>query len=680
MILLVLDTGSAYFITPILRTLRMLGIEYQVAPADSTGVHLPVGRIAWTDDTAMRNALKAYDAVLVIQTRNLTTFSPNIRRAYRWLSWNNPDDTPVAYLGVDHRVQYTDIDGFIPSDFPVIRPDTTNLAATTYAYTTTHELHNTAGLRAQLAEGEEIYVNSACLHDNASGAINSYLYRLNLAAHESLGSNGEILARPVSEDVSFGSDAVIAYRYRNRYLFPMLYPDAGRRFDNGLGPINRQTFWLLYALKHLGIQPRYSIPMMLVMDDAMMLYFPVSGNPPGLPTYAQMARIGYETYRYLAEQFYPRTGCAMVCGLFMGGRYGRTGGHWGMVQNGVWINESLDAETRNWLQQWHNLLVRHHHGALPCTIHDHSLDLHCNRNFSNFRRHSDAGYAYAAPNDVPITRGTQIVRADSYAGTLPSDARERWIGGERYYEWGYQTSGTGDTIPTFTPNNYHAARLAYETAVAEMRALGFPDAHGSDNYRLMIKPNNRVGDPAEWRALRDIGYQAIRCRPYRNLETPTPDTNPAPPQLQFEGLHFFGTTGRIDATGQYGATLGLYYPGYTTYNPQWVNVGDDVGSLWNTDRPTAARRAYRRYVASSTESALYQTTGDNLIMIHPCNVLTWADPADPLRPFDPNDPDSRINFLLEVAWNVEKMVGVLYPYLKFGTVKELVALRERVLG
>ncbi|MCS7272757.1 MAG: hypothetical protein NZ550_01235 [Fimbriimonadales bacterium] len=672
---------EAVHLHPLPRLLRMLGIDFAIAYLDGD-LQTPHGRFAWNNDSAIRAYLRRYDAVLVGVRGNLLSSTPPIFRSFRWLGWNEPNDPPVAYVGLDPRANFAALSDAIPADFPLLRPNPSDTANTLFAFPTGNYIR-TAGLRVRLTrENVELYIPCAIAQATTLWEPNDgYLYRLDLAKHAALAGAGEILAVPVREDIDFPNDVVCAYRYKNRYLLPMVV------YQNWLNPLPllRGTFWALYALKLLGVRPAYSIPLFMVMDDALMLYISPNPAPAGMPTYAQFARIGYETYRYWAEEFYPRTGCAMVCGLLTGGRYrSGYGEHWKLVQLGRWINETLDTATREQIRQWHALLLKHHAGGLPCTIHDHTLELRANRTHSGFVRHNDAGFAHAAPNDVPLTRGTTLVRQANAPMHPPAGAQEREIGGERYWEWGFTTSGTGTTLSTITPNNLYAARLMWESAVVEMLALGFPDAHGGNDYRLMISPNNFTGDVPTWRAIRELGYQAVRCHLPRSVHTP-PDTNPAPWHGIVEGLHLLSTIG-VDGTGVFELTLGLFYAGYPNHTAVGffgLDVNGDITQQWASNRVVAAQRAYRRYVAMATEYWLQSAFGTIAVMAHPNVILGWADPNDPVRPFDPADPrvgGPSINFLLELAWNMEKVVAVLAPYLKWGTVREYVALRERVLS
>ncbi|MDW8106214.1 MAG: hypothetical protein RMK45_01910 [Armatimonadota bacterium] len=666
---------------PITRLLRLLGIPFEVAYLTGD-LQTPAGTIAWNNDAAIRNYLRGYRAVLVGLEFYALSSSSLRMRAFRWLGWNDPQDPPVAYIGVYPRAGNPDFT--VPSDFPILPPDPANPAGTTASYAATN-FGYTAHLRVHLVrEGVELYISAANLYQDNSGTGRMYL--LDTAKHLALGDQGEILAKPVSEDVSFPSNAILAYRYRNRYLFPMTTYAAAPATDNFAG-----LFWVLYALKCMGVPPAYSLPLFLVMDDALTLHAPPAGSENLQPTFAQWTRIGYETYRHLAEVLHPRSGMAMVCGIFTGGRYGRRSlnvphenTHWDLVVAGRrWTGstwQTLDSETQANLQAWHQLLVQHHPSALPCTPHDHSLYHHANRTHTSFRRHSDAGFAYAAPNDVPLTRGGTLVRHANYAGTPPPNAHKRTIQGETYWEWGFSaTSGTGEVIGSLTPNNYHAARLLWETAVAEMQALGFPDGIGGGRYPLIISPGGYTGDVPVWQAQYDLGFRLTRCN-LRSVHTP-PDTNPASLLLAREGMHFaLGLD--VDMSVQYDAQFGLYHPDYASRTAvgKWnLDIGGDITGLWNSDRAVAAQRAYRRAIGMATHTLLRAVLCYGVMMAHPYNLMTWADPNDPTRPFDPNDPNSRINFLLEIAWNMEKVVAVLSPYLKWGDVLEYLAARERVV-
>lgn len=674
------------------RILRLLGIDYDIAyyAGGAGNLQTPHGEFAWNDDTGIRAYLRNYTAVLAgLEYAHANTGIYTHLRSLRWLAFNDPEDPPVAYLGCPPNAVHT---GFTyPSDCPIIRPTISDDANTMFQITSGGV--STAGLKLRFhRENTELYTTAIAFERSSAGV--PCLFRLDLAKHAALGAQGEILVEPVAEDLTIPANTVAAYRYKNRYFLPIVLAprDPNTRPSSGAWGL----FWLFYALKCLNVPTRYSIPIYMVMDDALTLHGIPTGAEAILPTFAQWTHIAKETYRYLAEVIYPRSGLAMVCGLFTGGRYDRRSvavphenTHWDLVERGRrWTGsawETLDTTTQANLREWHNLLVRHCQGALPCTPHDHTLSLRANWNYSNFKRHADAGYPHAAPNNVPITRGTTLVKADAYPAAPPSGYRERFIDGERYYEWGFTTSGATDTISNINPNNLYGARVLWEAVQAEMRALGFPDLATHPDYALLIAPGGMTGDPSLWRALRERGVRAIRANLPRGAYGPPFDSNPVLwgfPYATRDEIHFF-LNADLDASAQYDSNFGLYHPTYASRTPVGrfgLEASGDISSLWNTDRPTASQRAYRRAICVLTDRWFLCAGLTHALMTHPYNWMTWADPANPTRPFDKNDPDSRINFLLELAWNMERIVAVLSPYLKFGSVSDAIALRERVMS
>ncbi|MCX7993193.1 MAG: hypothetical protein N2651_05945, partial [Fimbriimonadales bacterium] len=176
------------------------------------------------------------------------------------------------------------------------------------------------------------------------------------------------------------------------------------------------------------------------------------------------------------------------------------------------------------------------------------------------------------------------------------------------------------------------------------------------------------------------GFRLTRCL-RRSAHTPA-DTTPASFLYPMERMHF-ASSPTVDMSTQFDAQFGLYHASWSSRSAvgAWnLDIGGDITGIWDSERPTASRRAYRRAIGWATHQLMRSSLLYGLMMAHPYNLMTWADPNDPTRPFDPSDPDSRINFLLEIAWNIERVVNALSPYLKWGTVLEYVAARERVIG
>ncbi|MFN4032114.1 MAG: hypothetical protein ACK4ME_00590, partial [Fimbriimonadales bacterium] len=352
------DTATWF---PIERTLRALGIPFTRALITGGGFATPTGVIGWSDTTNMRNYLRQFQAVLIYdRPDNLSQGDRASHRTWAWLAWNNPEDPPIAYFNVNIHSALAGAN--LPTDFPLIRPNIADLDNTAFRMqpntaNATAERHG--GWRIRLErEREELYTPAYSTRVS-NGAL--YAYLLDEAKHNALDANGEIIARPIGEDMTAPNNAILAHRYRKHYLMPMLDTDS-----------RAGSFWLLYALKLLGVAPQRALPGFLCMDDALTVHN--FAGQAGQPTRAQFAHIAHETYRYLASELYPRTGCAMVCGLFTGGRYGRQPepttttlqNHWELVMLGKYRSApdtlaDLEPEAHAKIVDWHNLLLRHHY-------------------------------------------------------------------------------------------------------------------------------------------------------------------------------------------------------------------------------------------------------------------------------------------------------------------------------
>jgi hypothetical protein len=228
--------------------------------------------------------------------------------------------------------------------------------------------------------------------------------------------------------------------------------------------------------------------------------------------------------------------------------------------------------------------------------------------------------------------------------------------------------------------DYYGARVAWESVVAEMHALGFPDAHGSNENRLIISPNFLSGGPNIWGVLYEIGYRAVRTGyPYRNdtLTDAEADRNVIPIRRAFGGLRFFDSVS-FDIGSATAGTHGLYSTAGTQHavGVLGLDLGNDITGIWNTDREVAARRAFRRMVGHLTHRWLACGGGTYLPTFHPPN-LTCADTSDPLRRFDVSDPNLRFNLLVELYENMAVVVELLYGYVRFGTVADVIDAQAR---
>lgn len=667
-------------------TLRLLGYTVHRAWIVQRGsefvLTLPDGEYPLhTDSPALRTRLRDYNAVIILPTYDrLVDANTFIAYALRFLSWNDPQDPAFVYLGVHFGTNRTAI--ALPSDFPLVRPNPSNLASTTHTTGPGSSLLAAQTMRVRLTrEQTELYL--AC-YINESNPM--HLWRLDTTKHNALGSAGEVLAEAIGEDYVFAATPVCAYRYKNCYLMPNvgygIAPSGAYRHQQARP---QQMFWLLYALKCVGLSPHYRLPVLLQMDDLQQIGGPLTPRFSGAPFVNDWLRALVATYEWYANEFFPRTEIPLWAALTTGGRYGLYYGAWTllvdkrrMLQGGG--TEPLDSTGSALADQMLRLFQREQNRSMRFCFHDHDRLLSAS---GSETRHSDAGYPLAAPNDVPRAHG-RIVRKEHIAP--PANAVEIAIDGEVYYDIAPPRTGSANTFwyePTL-----HAARILIERNIAEMHAMGFADGGIGGEARFHITAGGQFGSAAVMQTLYEIGVRICRCG--------------MPPIFAFErsgntlyrpvrGVWLFGsdtldaananTAGELNTTGLYDAAQPQrsFIGTYGAFNP-----ANDVSDIWTTDPVRAQRRAYRRCVGFFSDSYFNAVAlPHTMAFSHAAMCLSWCDPADPLRRFAPSDslpsgsPGPYINVLLEAWLNFELMYRVLRDYLMPATGANVVATRER---
>jgi len=667
-------------------TLRLLGYTVHRAWIVQRGseflLTLPDGEYPLhTDSPALRTRLRDYNAVIILPTYDpLWNANTPITYALRFLSWNDPQDPPFVYLGVHFGTNRTAI--ALPSDFPLVRPNPSNLASTAHTTEATPAPFGAHAHRVRLTrEQTELYL--AC-YTNESNPI--HLWRLDTAKHNALGSAGEVLAEVIGEDYAFDATPVCAYRYKNCYLMPnfgfSLAPSGAYRHRQTRP---EQVFWLLYALKCVGLSPRYRLPVLLQMDDFQQIGGPLTPRFPGAPFVNDWLRALLATYEWYANEFFPRTEIPLWAALTTGGRYGLFYGAWTllvdkrrMLQDGG--TEPLDSTGAALAEQLLRLFQREQNRSMRICLHDHDRYL---GSTGSETRHSDAGYPLAAPNDVPMAHG-RIVRKGHTAP--PASAVEIEVDGEVYYDIDPPRTGSSSNFQ-YAPT-LHAARILIERNVAEMKAMGFADGGIGGEARMHITAGENFGSAAVMQALYEIGVRICRTgvpphfanersgntlyRPVRGVwlfRSHTVDAADA----NVVGL--LNTTGLYDADQPLRSFIGTY----PAFNP-----ANDISGIWTTDPIRAQRRAYRRCVGHFSDSYLNAVAlPHTMAFSHSAMCLSWCDPTDPLRRFTPSDslpsgsPGPYINILLEAWLNFELMYRVLREYFVPATGENVIATRER---
>jgi hypothetical protein len=634
-----------------------------------------------TDSPALRTRLRDYNTVIILPTYDPLRYdNPPIAYTLRFLSWNDPHDPPFVYLGVHFGTNRTAI--ALPSDFPLVRPNPSNLASTAHTTGPPSSYFGVQAHRVRLTR-EQIELYLAC-HINESNPM--HLWRLDTAKHNALDSAGEVLAEAIGEDYVFDATPVCAYRYKNCYLMPNVgYSIAPSGAYRHIQTQPQQMFWLLYALKCVGLPPRYRLPVLLQMDDFQQIGGSLTPRFPGAPFVNDWLRALLATYEWYANEFFPRTEIPLWAALTTGGRYGLYYGAWTllvdkrrMLQGGG--TEPLDSTGAALADQLLRLFQREQNRSMRICFHDHDRLL---SQTASTTRHSDAGYPLAAPNDVPRAHG-RIVRKGHTAP--PANAVEIEVDGEVYYDINPPRTGSANTF--FYAPTLHAARILIERNVAEMRAMGFADGGIGDEARFHITAGEHFGSAAVMQALYEIGVRICRCGvpPIFAIERSGNTLyRPVRGVWLFRGYTVdaadAGAAGELNTTGLYDADQPLrsFIGSRSMFDP-----ANDISGIWTTDPVRAQRRAYRRCVGHFSGS-YFDTVAlpHTMAFSHAAMCLCWCDPADPLRRFTPSDslpsgsPGPYINVLLEAWLNFELMYRVLREYFVPATGENVIATRER---
>lgn len=667
------------------QTLRNLGIQATIAVLNGTGTsafETPTGALDPTSPDA-RAYLRQFDAVFVLErSTHLGDGAATVDASLHWLGWNDPEDPPVCYFGTMFSTSRSGATPFIPSDFPIVRPNASDLANTAYmldAGATWGSFNTRVGTRVRLTrEGISVYIPSVNWRTIAS---ESGFWRLNTTNHTALGDNGEILAVPDQPDGTYPPEAVIAYRYRKHHLLPMVHltssstmlattPTMPHHYYTGV-------FWLLYALKLCNIPPAWQVPLHFETDHPLQLG---DTRVDGM-TFAQMLTIQRDTYDWLVGFCNPR-GLVVHHGIQVGGRdRTRTSSpsvydHWVLLNRPDLIGDTAQAIA----QQAHSILVNNHHKSQPCGPHDHSMAgsaLNVTKTPFTLGRHSCPHCQYGAPNNVPVGHGIAVNKA--YAPQIFTGL-EYTLDGQDWIETAMPMSGTGTSIPNVRDGSYHVARIVVEGHVDELKAMGFPDGTGGEHgYTNTAK--NSSGGLGYWQAYRDAGYRALRSNHYA---TEPLRSALVPPNRIWNGFHLLDNHG-LDAHGQSPqGGYGLYHP---TAPSDAHAVGYwqlDIGGDITSDFPNTAWRAYRRLMA--LHLMIWLGVSVSLLgasYLHPVTCF-GASPTNPTARFSEFVPNlagyPAHNHIVELLCEMDVMIQVLSPYLKWGSVSDLLAVRERVLG
>ena len=686
--------------------LRNLGIDYTLCIAAGTGtgtdIQTPQG-VFGPSSPELRNYFRQFDAVILCENGgNLATTSV-INYSVFWMSWNGPEDPAFLFFSPHFSTAITDsgYNSNFPSDFPIVRPNPSDLAGTLYAadggsamsftplWITTTNARGACVLF--LAENIRAHVMTVCnTHTNNI----PYYWKLDTDKHSTLASTtythrvarngraGEILAVPApptsSEDTeTYPSDCVVAYRYRNIFWLPAA---IGRRQDIA-NEGNPYLFWLLYGLQLAGVRPRYKLPVQLETDH------PLEAQSSGAPfNHAITTQMGIleANWDYMRD-FARRKGTAIINGLLVGTKHrGQTRTfHWHLLYSTSRTQAERDAAMRV-----HQILVAgHREGTTPCGVHDHTIGTSGywgGSTAAGFVRHS--GLRYGAPNNVPIARGRCCVAPHVLpAGVAEADAQTVQVGDAELIEWDIRTSGTGTTFD-LPAGSVHAARIIIESEIEEMLALGFGDGYCGGHKYTNTAVNNSGGE-CYWQALKEFGFRGVRSASACNAGL---NTKRVTPNRLWHGFHLVQEMPLdIYSATSVNFSWGLYHPSAPSGGDavRYLNLdhSSDISSGWTTN-PALAWRAYRRVLCQAIGRWL-ATTAITLggAYFHPIACLMPAAPNRVMERFDgwnilnaANQP--HYNHAVELLENMDAVVRLLPEYLYWGTITDVMDHRERVMG
>ena len=646
-----------------LEPLKTLGIDTVLATLNGTTFSV-IGRTFTANSTEARQFLNTFDAVIVLERRALNSNVSTLDQALNsWLTWNEATDKPLIYFAPNLGTARTTLS--LPSDFPIIRPDASNLSETAYlldpnSWTVPSGVqaqphYSRLGGRFRLTrENRAVYTPAAC----AFLGNGAYFWKLDETKHLLLGANGEILAVPDFPDRAFPPDTIVAYRYKNRYFFPFIWEEsvAIRRDGNTTDGVS--LFWLVYALKCLGIQPTRQAILCLEIDHPIE---EKHNRPLDNQTRNDQYAILYATYEWLTS-FGRQTGLVIPCGFTNGGRSRTNAYHYYLVQ------------TYPAARAINDLLVQNP-DVLPNGVHDHTYTWGVVS--GNFIR--------ASTENVPVEYGTSgqpwalvnpKVAPDSVRND-PSLPRTR----DGFYNIGARMSGTGTTVSNLSNLCEYTAMMVLADEFEEMQALGFADGH-CGAHRYTNEAANSSGGEGYWKALLAMGFRGVR-RTYdpranfpsnRSREQVLPSVARG---YRYRGLQFVHSRVLDWFTGSNGS-YGLHRTDTTdtAVGVYKLDLGGDDLADYATNAATRWK-VYRRVIGDMVGLWLVQALYfRGTVYMHPQGWF-GASVSDPTGVVDTGS-DLKVNPIVELLKAMREVQSVLVDYLRFGSPTDVMDLLEGV--
>jgi hypothetical protein len=634
-------------------------------------------------------------------------------------NWNAPEDPPVFSFGYNFNTRAS---LSLPSDFPIIRADTTNdttIANTmwrweTGIYQTVSGFRTRIGTRVRLLrENLSVYTRSVNYYWGNECAA----YLVNI---DQLGSNSELLAIPDFPDQArlpsppLNTQPAFAVRYKNHYFLPHLHN------LNAVNPINRVSsrtdfrflsfpiFWALYALKLAGIAAARKIPLVMEFDHPVEWFaaprdYVMAGQSNKIPIYEQVRRYLLLT-QWLLDFAKPR-GLQFIWSGRNGRRYPQTASDnhwWTMLYNTVDSPyESGFGNIGRGYAQAQLKILQANPDVFAMGIHDHTSPPNPGGGLNNGRyatitiyRHSDPGYRFAAPNPIPTQTGNRVINRR----VLPKD----WAPGTNDFLFprGRATFVDVNNASVTTAQNYTgrdgtywAASVFLERNRAEMAALGLPH-HGGDNVRYTNNARDTHGGEGYWDAWVEQGFRGFRVV-LGDVSFGNVHVSGNPHRLRYRGLQFVPsvvTDFTVPAAGFYHNSVSYSDTafGFWRLEDSTARELSGASNQWMSDANWRREKgviAIRRWLSAIVDVSLYSACcWQGTFYAHPCAAVAWVEAIEQAladaSPFEGTAGNQywngRFISVKEHLLALDAVVQVLSDYLKWGTITELLNLREEV--
>jgi hypothetical protein len=713
--------GVAFHVKRMLNTLGIASdVMYAIDPTQyallepASGISSPFNPTT----SAMRDFLRRYNAIFVIvpldANNTSTTLDPIVNT---WMqSWNAPEDPPVFSFGYNFNTRAS---LSLPSDFPIIRADTTNdttIANTMWRweagiFLAVNGYRTRIGTRVRLLrENRSVYTRSVNYYWGNECA--AYLVDIT-----QLGSNSELLAVPdfpdqerVTQPPMFTQPA-FAIRYKNHYFLPHLHNfSTAYTANRASGRHNFRTlsfpiFWALYALKLAGIAPARKIPLVMEFDHPVEgLDYPrdyvMAGQSNTIPYHEQVRRELLLT-QWLLDFAKPR-GLQFVWGGRNGRRYGQGSDRhwWSMLYGGTTADAPYESGFGNigrGYAQAQLKILQANPDVFAMGIHDHTIPPDQAGGFNNGRyatieiyRHTDPGYRFAAPNPIPTQTGNRVINRR----VLPKD----WTPGTNDFLFprGRETFVDVNNASVTTAQNYTgrdgtywAASVFLERDRAEMAAMGLPH-HGGDNVRYTNHARDTHGGEGYWDAWVEQGFRGFRVL----LSSPLAGNvhvSGNPYRLRYRSIQFVPSVGMDftpSAAGFYHDSISYSETAFSQWNLENGTELRGANNEWMNDANWRREKgiiAIRRWLSAIVDVSLYSACcWQGTFYVHPCAAVAWVEAIEQaLADASPFEGDAgnqywngRFISVKEHLLALDAVVQVLSDYLKWGTITELLNLRE----